>query len=155
MTIEIVQIEGVKTVSKPWGEEKWIADGHPKFPYAFKRITLKAGHRSSLQFHEKKQETNYILAGSGVLHYSDVPIDVTRYIAGEYTDGEIASIIDSVEQIPLQPGMIFHVFPGFVHRVEAMTDLVQVETSTIELDDVYRLADDTLRQDGRIDSEHN
>jgi hypothetical protein len=34
-----------------------------------------------------------------------------------------------------------------VHRVEAVTDLLMVEVSTIEVDDVVRLSDDYGRED--------
>ena len=54
----------------------------------------------------------------------------------------------------MNPGDIFHVKPGYIHRVEALTDLTMIESSTIELDDVFRLKDDSNRGDGKIDSEH-
>ena len=44
--------------------------------------------------------------------------------------------------------------PGQIHRVVADTDLVFIEASTKELDDVIRLADDASRGHGKIDSEH-
>ena len=69
MKIEINE-KNVKVVIKPWGYEKWIAPGKPNFKYALKEIYLKKGKKSSLQFHKKKEETNYILSGEGILHYS-------------------------------------------------------------------------------------
>ena len=153
--IELINIEQVKTVKKPWGQEKWIADGSPKFPYALKEIILKAGNKSSLQFHKHKQESNFILEGEGVLHMSDIKVDVNKYENGEYSEDELNELIKSVKQIKLSPGMVFHVFPGYIHRVEAITDLKQVESSTTELDDVYRIADDTNRPDGKIEHEHS
>ena len=53
----------IKTVNKPWGNELWIADG-VRTPYALKRILFKSGNRTSLQVHEYKFETNYVLSGS-------------------------------------------------------------------------------------------
>jgi SAM-dependent methyltransferase len=50
--------------------------------------------------------------------------------------------------------MVFHIKPGIIHRVEAITDLTMIESSTIELDDVVRLNDEWGRHDGKIDSEH-
>jgi mannose-6-phosphate isomerase len=41
-----------------------------------------------------------------------------------------------------------------VHRVEAITDLILVEVSTPELDDVVRIEDDMGRGSGRIEAEH-
>jgi mannose-6-phosphate isomerase len=54
----------------------------------------------------------------------------------------------------LMPGRIVHVRPGVIHRIEAVTDLVIVEVSTPELDDVIRLEDDMGRGNGRIETEH-
>ena len=30
MSIEIKKVDSIKKVNKPWGYEKWIADGAPK-----------------------------------------------------------------------------------------------------------------------------
>ena len=47
MSIEIKKIGSVKKVKKPWGYEKWIADGAPNFKYALKEIFFKSGFKSS------------------------------------------------------------------------------------------------------------
>ena len=154
MPITILTMENVKTVSKPWGHERWIADGSAPFRYALKEIFIKAGNRSSVQFHESKQETNVVKEGRGVLHYSDEPMDISRYKAGGYTADECRALVASLKQRTLEPGMVFHVQPGFLHRVESVDDLLMVEASTTELDDVLRLADDANRPSGRIESEH-
>ena len=36
MVIKITNIDDIKKISKPWGYEKWIADGSPDFNYALK-----------------------------------------------------------------------------------------------------------------------
>ena len=54
----------------------------------------------------------------------------------------------------LEPGIVFHTPPGTIHRMIATTDLVYVEASTTELDDVIRLQDDANRTHGKIDAEH-
>jgi len=59
-----------------------------------------------------------------------------------------------MRQKKLTPGVVFHVFPGIVHRVESISNLLMIESSTVELDDVYRLQDDTSRGHGKIESEH-
>ena len=38
MAIKITNIDDIKKISKPWGYEKWIADGSPDFNYALKEI---------------------------------------------------------------------------------------------------------------------
>ena len=50
----------VKDVTKPWGGELWVAVTEH---YALKIITLNAGKRSSLQYHERKHEHIYIDRG--------------------------------------------------------------------------------------------
>ena len=44
-------VKPVKEVVKPWGGELWVA---VTANYALKIITLKAGQRSSLQYHKQK-----------------------------------------------------------------------------------------------------
>ena len=41
------------------------------------------------------------------------------------------------------------------HRIITLEDVILLESSTPEVDDVIRIEDDTLRGDGRIESEHN
>ena len=104
----------MKIVNKPWGYEKWIGGGKS---YFLKEILMRAGFKSSLQYHKVKEETNYILSGQGVLTMGD-------------------------KTLALSPGVAFHITPKVVHRVEAITDLRMVEASTPEVDDVIRLQDD-------------
>ena len=47
-------------VEKPWGYELWLELN--EF-YAYKLIHMKKGFKSSLQWHEKKVETNYVIEG--------------------------------------------------------------------------------------------
>lgn len=152
--IVIAQLEEVVFVKKPWGWEKWIADGTPKFPYALKQIFMRAPNRSSLQFHAKKQETIYIEQGKGFLYYSRDPIDIDCYISEKYDKEELEYFIKNLTCKEIGPGCVFHVPPGFVHRVEAIEDLLMIESSTTELDDIFRLADDSERTHGRIIDEH-
>ena len=120
-----------KIVIKPWGRELWLELNDR---YCYKRIEMHAGHRSSLQHHEKKHETNYIESGEVELHLEDANgvMKITRLLTGDF----------------------FTVPPPRIHRVVALTDIVLMEVSTPEVDDVVRHADDTGRGDGRIESEH-
>ena len=58
-------------VDKPWGHELWLELNEH---YAYKLIHMKAGFQSSLQWHEKKVETNYVIEGEaeGRAHCDDV-----------------------------------------------------------------------------------
>ena len=153
--LQILALDEVRHVEKPWGYEKWIADGAPNFRYALKHIFIRAPYKSSLQFHEAKEETNVIVSGRGKLHFSNQPIDVQKYQDGGYSQAELDALLATMEVQDLTPGMVFHVKPGYLHRVESVEDLLMVESSTVELDDVFRIHDDTNRPDGYIASEHN
>ena len=143
----------MKLVKKHWGHELWIADG-TSTPYATKRILFKAGNRTSLQVHEHKIETNYVLSGEGVLHRSREPLDIAKFLEQGMTAVDVEAYEYSFEHIDLKPGVVFDVHPGYVHRVIATTDLEFMETSTTELDDVIRLQDDAGRTHGKISYEH-
>lgn len=132
--ISILNLGTLKRVNKPWGFEIWIADG-TESQYAFKLIYLKEGTKTSLQYHDEKSEHNFVLAGEVRLHFEN------------QDNGEISTTV-------VPAGNIIKVSPPAIHRVEAITDVVLIETSTTELDDVVRLSDDYNRPDGRIDSEH-
>lgn len=109
----------MKTVLKPWGKEVWFAV-EPE--YVGKILHIKKGHRYSLQYHEKKKETQYLLKGR-VLFY-------------------LGTSAESLEEIPMNPGDKLDVYPGMVHRAEALEDAEILEVSTNDLDDVVKLADD-------------
>jgi mannose-1-phosphate guanylyltransferase len=143
----------IKQVNKPWGNELWIADGSVT-PYASKRILFKAGNRTSLQVHEYKIETNYVLSGTGMLHRSQEPLDIAKFLEHGMTSTQVEEYEETFEVIKLTEGVVFNITPGYVHRVIAITDLEFMETSTTELDDVIRLQDDAGRAHGKILSEH-
>ena len=109
----------VSTVSKPWGGEELLA--HTDL-YALKRIFVKGGSRPSLQFHERKSESLYLLSG---------------LLSIEIGDSE-----DSLATDEIRPGEIIDVPKGVLHRVCAIEDSVIIEVSTPELDDVVRVQDD-------------
>ena len=142
-----------KVVTKPWGQELWLSDGSV-MPYALKEISFNAGNRTSLQVHKYKFETNYIKSGTGTLYLSSVFFDVDRYLSNQMSADEIQDHINFMHPIELHPGIHFHVLPGHLHRVYATTDLVFIEASSTELDDVIRLQDDSNRTHGTIQAEH-
>lgn len=143
----------IKKVTKHWGYELWIADG-VSTPYASKRILFRAGNRTSLQVHEYKFETNYVLSGTGVLHHSKEPLDIKKFLEQGMTAKQVEEYESTFEVVELKEGVVFNMAPGYVHRVIATTDLEFMETSTTELDDVIRLQDDAGRTHGRISHEH-
>ena len=126
-------LRSAKLVRKPWGHERWLVPETSSF--AFKRIRLKAGMRTSLQLHRQKEEAALILSGKGTLVWR--------------RDRE-----GPMQSVSLMAGAVVHVLPNTVHRIVAETDLTLIEVSTPELDDVIRIADDSGRPDGKIESEH-
>jgi mannose-6-phosphate isomerase-like protein (cupin superfamily) len=143
-----------KTVSKPWGQEKWIQQGSDQHTYVLKEIVLNQGHQTSLQVHQYKAETNYILEGSGRIVYSVEYFDCERYNASGYSQEEMDNFILGLHTEIYGPGSVMTIEPGTIHRMIADTQLRFVEASTCHLDDVIRLQDDANRTHGRIDSEH-
>ena len=110
---------------KPWGHELlWARSSR----YAGKILFIKKGHRLSRQYHSTKEETIMVLDGQ--LICEEGPSKLTPEIVRHVMD----------------PGDIFHVSPGTVHRFCAeIGDVRLVEVSTTELGDVVRLEDDYVR----------
>lgn len=128
-------------VVKPWGHELWINGQHPC--YALKEIFIKAGTKTSLQYHNFKQETNVLFQGTAKLHYkanAQIPNDQVKEADTATAQIEPVSSVD--------------VMPKTLHRLEAVTDILLYETSTPHLDDVVRVLDDSKRPDGRLEMEH-
>jgi mannose-6-phosphate isomerase len=105
-------------IAKPWGHELIWARSER---YVGKILHIEAGEALSLQYHEQKDETLYLL--SGVLEL------------------ELGEDERAMETVALQPGDSVHVWPGRRHRLTARTTCDVLEVSTPELDDVVRLAD--------------
>lgn len=105
-------------VEKPWGYELIWANTDR---YVGKILHVDAGHALSLQYHERKDETIHLLSGR------------MRFWAGP-SEAEL-------HEVSLEMGQSFHVIPGTVHMMEAITDIDILEASTPELDDVVRLKD--------------
>ena len=118
-------------VDKPWGYELWLELNEY---YAYKLIHMESGNQSSLQSHEHKYETNYVIEGEAE-------------VLLENGNGELESEIFKV-------GDGWSVPTGKKHRVIAKTDYTALEVSTPHLNDVVRYQDDNNRVSGKIDSEH-
>lgn len=111
-----------RVIEKPWGKEEVIEINEK---YMVKKLTMWKGHRCSLQYHNVKCETIYVLSGQ------------LRIYTGPSTD-ELQSRIYTV-------GETITLTPGVVHRMEGVEDAVYLEASTPEMDDVVRLVDDYQR----------
>jgi len=107
-------------VPKPWGHETiWARTD----AYAGKILHIKAGHSLSVQYHNVKDETVYLLSG--------------RLIYRIWPQGKDGAPAD----VNLQIGQAYRITPHTIHQMEAVTDCVELEVSTPDLDDVVRLQD--------------
>ena len=107
----------VKHVPKPWGHETiWAKTDQ----YVGKILHIKAGEALSVQYHNVKDETVYLLSGNLIYRVweNDKPVDVQ-----------------------LRIGEAFRITPHTTHQMEAVTDCDILEASTPHLDDVVRLSD--------------
>jgi mannose-6-phosphate isomerase len=108
-----------RRVPKPWGHELIWAETDR---YVGKILHINAGESLSLQYHEKKDETIFVLTGELIFEHGplgDSPLD----------------------RVTLGPGETFHITPHLRHRMIAATDCDILEASTPELEDVVRLED--------------
>ena len=154
LTLDIQHINNCTTVTKPWGQEIWLQEGNPVYPYALKQLTLKAGNQTSLQVHQVKSETILILSGKGILEYWDGAFDCDAFLKGLCPDVYITQLMENLTRIEITADSVFSTPPNTIHRMIAEEDLVYVEASTTQLDDVIRLADSNNRHHGRIEAEH-
>jgi mannose-6-phosphate isomerase len=107
----------MRRVDKPWGHELvWAETAR----YVGKILHIRAGHRLSRQYHRVKEETLMVQAG-------EMDLEIGR--------------AEALETRRMKAGDVFHVVPGTVHRMIAVTDVDVLEVSTPELDDVVRLED--------------
>jgi len=109
--------EEVVIVPKPWGHEViWAHTDR----YVGKLLHIKAGHALSVQYHNRKDETIYLLSGEMIYRVQDG---------------------DQLRDIGLKVGEAYRCLPCTVHQLEAITDCEVLEASTPDLDDVVRLSD--------------
>ena len=112
----------MKLVEKPWGFELIWAQTKD---YVAKMLHINANERLSLQYHNTKEETVYVMEGTLL----------------NYTDAE-----NPPNKIP--EGQSLHIEPKQVHRFGAGSEAVRLmEVSTPHLDDVVRIEDDYNRKE--------
>ena len=105
-------------VAKPWGYEiHWAVTER----YVGKLLHIEAGQALSLQVHEHKDESIYVLRGRMIFRY--------RNETGELAEREM--IAGEAQRVPT----------GLVHQFEALEHTDVLEASTPHLDDVVRLQD--------------
>ncbi|MGH7606553.1 MAG: cupin domain-containing protein [Gemmatimonadales bacterium] len=104
-------------VEKPWGYEIiWAQTDR----YVGKILHIEPGHALSLQYHNRKDESIYVLAGEIILRVQQGDTLIERRV---------------------KEGDAFHLTPQTIHQFEAVRASDLLEASTPELDDVVRLED--------------
>ena len=112
------------TLYRDWGEETFVAETDKYFG---KVLHMQAGTKGGLQKHVEKDETFYLWSGRAVVCFDDGNGLVER---------------------PMYAGESYHVPPGAVHQVEAISECVLFEASTphygdrIRCERQYGLAED-------------
>ncbi len=102
---------------KDWGTEVLVA--HTEH-YIGKVLTMRPGTQGPLQYHEHKDETFHLWAGTA---------EITMDIGGKLVVR------------PMRAGESYHVPPGTVHRVKAITTCIFFETSTPHFEDRVNVED--------------
>lgn len=115
----------IKKVEKPWGYElHWVPEDKP---YMGKVLHIDAGKRLSLQIHDKKQESWFLLNGRAKVIW----------------DNSQGKLIET----ELENGRGYTCALGQRHRLAGITDCDVLEVSTPEIGTTYRLEDDYKRPD--------
>jgi len=117
MSDDLFRTCDVLRVPKPWGYELIFAK---TARYVGKILHVNQGQTLSLQYHNVKEETLFVVRGELKL---TIESDGDRRV------------------LPLREGESFHIPPRLIHRMEAVVDTDVAEVSTPELDDVVRLED--------------
>jgi mannose-6-phosphate isomerase len=108
----------MNAIVKPWGAEELLEKNES---YVVKRLIMNEDHCCSLQYHEQKHETVYLLEGKLLITHG-------------FT-------VDQLRETVMLPGDFFVVPPKMIHRMKAVVDSVYLEASTPQLNDVIRLQD--------------
>ncbi len=108
----------VKRVEKPWGHEIHFTPDN--LPYMCKILHIETGKRLSLQYHDQKTESWYLLKG------------------------KVTIILDG-EEINMEPGLGYTTQANQKHRLIGVLDSDVLEVSTPEIGNTFRLEDDYNR----------
>jgi mannose-6-phosphate isomerase len=116
----------VRRIEKPWGYEiHWVPEN---VPYMGKVLHVNEGARLSLQVHDEKQESWFIMAGNGSVIW-------------ENNKGELI-------ETTLEPGKGYSTQIGQKHRLKGLSGGCDIlEVSTPEAGTTWRLEDDYARPD--------
>lgn len=111
-SVKKMSLDHLKRVDSYWGYEVWIVN---KPEYCGKLLYFKKGHKLSLHYHVRKDETFYLQSGH-------------LRVRLRYQDG-LDEIIDML------PGDSLYIPPGLMHQMEGIEESELFEFSTQHFDD--------------------
>lgn len=112
----------ISKIEKPWGYEELLELNDR---YVVKRLFMKKDHQCSLQYHNEKHETIYVVSGE------------LKII--------ICETLETLTEKIYYPNDVISISPKIIHRMYGASDCIYLESSTPELNDVVRLVDDYAR----------
>lgn len=113
----------VKKIEKPWGHEIHFTPDN--LPYMGKILHINAGKKISLQYHDQKQESWYLLFGKVIMILED-------------SEGNLA-------EAEMKKGFGYTTRVGQKHRLVGVLDSDILEVSTPEIGNTFRVEDDYAR----------
>lgn len=117
-------------IKKPWGEERILLKTDA---YVVKALYIRADCRLSLQYHEKKRETLFLVSGNGYIETNHIDRKIDKFYADNIS-------VERINPVILEP---IYIDCGTIHRIGAgRGGAIFLEVSTTELEDVVRLEDD-------------
>ncbi|OGD93490.1 hypothetical protein A2697_03145 [Candidatus Curtissbacteria bacterium RIFCSPHIGHO2_01_FULL_41_44] len=114
-----------RQIEKPWGFEIHFAPDDK--PYMGKILHIRSGARLSLQAHDQKQESWFLLSGRAKVVWDD------------QKDGELT-------ETEFEKGKGYSCNVNQRHRLIGITDCDIIEVSTPEIGTTYRFEDDYKRK---------
>jgi len=112
--LETARAEYQNRTDKPWGYEKILRVKNRRME---KILYILAGYRTSMHYHERREETLRVISGRGWL------------------------VVKGDSRKPLKPGAEIRIRPGVVHSFVAISNLTLHESSTYHPDDIVRVED--------------
>ncbi len=108
---------------KPWGWENIVVSNNK---YLVKELFIKSKFRTSIHYHNRKDETLNVIRGSGNVEIYDEKLNV-------------------IEKKTLQPRTTVRIMPKVIHSIISEDNLLLEEYSTPHANDVVRVKDFYLR----------
>lgn len=120
----IKDVENIREIyknreDKPWGWEKVIVSNEK---YLVKELYIKGGYRTSIHYHNEKDETLSVVKGSGIVEIYDEKLRIT-------------------EKIPLIQNSSIRIIPKTIHSIVGTENMLLQEFSTPHTTDVVRVKD--------------